>query len=111
MLEKINKKVQDILSFIQGNLRYKLFYSKFAFLIPQHIKEQIEYRISIMDRKCYEDGQCKICGCTTTALQMANKSCPKPCYPKLMNVDVWKTYQSGQLTLNGFNYGVGKNKD
>lgn len=48
-----------------------------------------------MDPECYVKGQCKMCGCTTTALQMANKSCPKPCYPKMMNRKQWK--ESGRM--------------
>lgn len=85
--------IKNIYYFLQGNLRYKLFYSKFVFLIPNHILEQIYFRINKMDKKCYNDGQCKICGCSTIALQMANKSCPKPCYPKMMNKRQWNNYK------------------
>ena len=43
-----------------------------------------------MDKQCYEEGQCKMCGCQTTALQMANKACDKPCYPSMMSKRDWK---------------------
>ena len=82
--------IKDIWYFIQGSIRYTLFYGNFAFLIPKHIREQIKYRIRVMDRGCYSAGECKICGCTTTALQMANKSCPKPCYPPMKSKKEWK---------------------
>ena len=83
---------KNIYYYLQGSLRYKLFYSNYMSLIPKHVREQIEYRVSVMDPECYEQGQCKICGCKTIALQMANKSCPKPCYPPMMNRKEWKTF-------------------
>lgn len=42
-----------------------------------------------MDRECYESGQCKMCGCATTALQMCDKACDKPCYPEMMDKKTW----------------------
>ena len=42
-----------------------------------------------MDTKCYTAGECKLCGCETTALQMANKQCDKPCYPPMMSKGKW----------------------
>lgn len=81
--------LSNIIAYIQGKFRYKLYYSCYNFLIPKHIKEQIDYRIKVMDRECYMKGACKICGCETTALQMANKACPKPCYPKMVNKKKW----------------------
>lgn len=87
MKAKINLK--NIFYFIQGNCRYKLFYSTFANLLPRHIRDQIEVRINSMDRKCYAEGQCKICECKTTHLQMCNKACDKPCYPPMLNRKEW----------------------
>jgi hypothetical protein len=48
-----------------------------------------------MDKNCFYNGSCHMCGCETTALQMANKSCKKPCYPAMMNRKEWKTYMRG----------------
>lgn len=104
----MNKIFNNIYFFLQGNLRYKLYYSKFAFLIPKYIREQIKYRVANMNPKCYEDGACVMCGCKTIALQMANKACPKPCYPEMMNKSTWRIFKSGQLTINKFNYELGK---
>lgn len=85
MKAKINLK--NIFAYIQGNIRYKIYYKyKFLkFLVPKYIWEQIEIRINSMDKECYNNGACKICGCSTTALQFANKSCDKPCYPNMMS--------------------------
>lgn len=85
--------IKNIYYFIQGNLRYKIFYSNFVNILPEHILEQIEYRLAVMDKDCYELGQCKLCGCSTTALQMANKSCDKPCYPIMKSKKEWHLHK------------------
>lgn len=81
---------KNIKAYFQGKIRYKLYYSRFKFLIPKHIREQIDVRINSMDPVCYAQGQCKLCGCQTTALQMANKACDKPCYPMILDKDIWE---------------------
>ncbi len=84
----------NIWSYIQGNIRYYFFYHKYLKkLIRLHIFEQIVYRISVMDPKCYAEGYCKECGCNTTALQMANKQCNKPCYPEMMGKKDWENFK------------------
>jgi len=93
-------KLSNIYYYLQGNLRYKLFYSIFAFMIPRHIYEQIEVRIRSMDKDCYNNGVCKLCGCTTTALQMANKACEKPCYPPMLSKENWKTLKQGKILFH-----------
>jgi len=97
MKAKVN--LTNIISYLQGNIRYKLFYSNFAFLIPVHIREQIQYRINSMDVQCYAQGYCKMCGCQTTALQMANKACDKPCYPSLVSKKRWNRLKKGVLHI------------
>lgn len=81
---------KNICAYLQGNLRYFCYYGKFRFLIRTHILEQIGARITSMDKACYNTGQCQLCGCATTALQMANKACDKPCYPKMLSKKQWK---------------------
>ena len=80
---------KNVIAYFQGNFRYKLYYSRFKWLIPVHIRQQIRMRIQVMDRECYNNGSCKICGCKTTALQMANKSCAGNCYPAMMSESEW----------------------
>lgn len=88
--------IKDVWYYFQGNYRYKLYYSQhFKWLIRTHIKQQIDYRITYMDKKCYETGSCKICGCQTTALQMCNKSCDKPCYPRMLTWKEWTLFLKG----------------
>lgn len=88
--------IKNIIAYLQGNLRYKLYYSEdFKFLIRDHIQEQIDFRIKIMETLCYDQGSCKKCGCTTTALQMANKECLKPCYPPMFSEEKWEYFKKG----------------
>lgn len=84
------KKLFNIFYYLQGWLRYHLYYSRyFSWLIPLHIHQQIDARINSMDKECYMSGSCKLCGCATTALQMANKACDKPCYPAMIKKEKW----------------------
>jgi len=107
----------DVWHYTLGNFRYKLWYWKANYnyshkyirwiyrinlhkLIRKHIREQIEYRIRWMDEECYNSGSCKICGCSTIALQMCNKSCDKPCYPPMMNKNKWRNYNKGHAIFD-----------
>lgn len=96
----------NIWSYLLGNYRYKLYYSylwlgkDISFLIRGYIREQIKVRINSMDRDCYTNGECKICGCSTTALQMADKSCDNPCYPDMLSKDVWEGLKMGYVYID-----------
>ena len=110
-MEKAKPTLKNITAYIQGNLRYKLYYSKFAFLIRPHIKQQIDVRINSMDKQCYDEGQCKLCGCQTTALQMANKACDKPCYPRMLNKKEWNIITNkGFILINKKYWRINNNK-
>lgn len=96
MKTKINLK--NIYAYIQGNIRYKLYYSKYKCLrelIPKYIREQIGYRINSMDKQCFINGSCKLCGCQTTHLQCADKACDKPCYPYMLSKIKWERVLKG----------------
>lgn len=92
---KARPTLKNIWSYIQGNIRYRLYYSKkiygidLSWLLPKWLKDQIELRIDSMDRECYNNGSCKICGCKTTELQFADKACDKPCYPFMLSKKQW----------------------
>lgn len=93
-MKKINFK--NVVAYIQGNFRYRLYYSAyFGWLMRTHIREQIDARIDSMDRICHSNGSCKMCGCMTTQLQMANKECDKPCYPAMMSRHIWMQMKAG----------------
>ena len=96
-LFKGNVKLKDVWYYTQGNVRYKMYYSKFSFLIRKHIMDQINFRISVMKKECYDNGECVMCGCATTALQMCNKACEGKCYPSMMNKKMWNKFKGGEL--------------
>jgi len=81
----MRKKFNEAWDYFLGNYRYSIRGTKLQFLIRGHIEDQITMRINSMDNKCYIDGECKLCGCLTTALQMANKPCDGDCYPKMLS--------------------------
>lgn len=83
--------ISDLKNYVQGNIRYFLFYNPYGVgLIRDHILEQILSRVISMDEQCYNEGQCKMCGCKTTALQMCDKACDKPCYPSMLSKEDWE---------------------
>lgn len=86
----------EIVDYFRANIRYFCYYnSKFRHLLKPHIIEQIDFRINVMmDHECYNNGSCKICGCTTTNLQMANKPCEGLCYPPIVGKDHWKAFKN-----------------
>lgn len=110
-------KLLDIWYFIQGNIRYFLYYYKSNYffsnkkirwifllplhkLIPLHIREQIEYRINSMNQDCYRSGSCIKCGCKTTNLQMANKSCEGYCYPAMQSRKNWNLLKNNKIIIS-----------
>lgn len=103
MKAKVNFK--NALAYLQGKYRYQIYYGfrlkwkwlNLKWLMRPHIRQQIYARIDSMDTDCYLAGQCKLCGCETTALQMANKACDKPCYPKMMSKSEWQDMKKGGI--------------
>ena len=112
----MNFKLKDVWYYIQGNVRYKLwYYNKTRYertwyssvfliplhkLIPLHIKEQIRTRINSMNPECYKSGSCIECGCMTTQLQMANKACEGNCYPAMQNKKNWNLLKNNKIIIS-----------
>ncbi len=62
----------------------------------------MEFRVKGMNKECYNQGTCVKCGCVTTALQMAKKSCDGFCYPPFMSKKEWVDFNSGvSITKDG----------
>lgn len=89
--------ISEIIDYFRANFRYWCYYNDdldIKALLPEHIKEQIDFRINVMmDRECFDSGQCKVCGCSTTQLQMANKACDGHCYPVMVDKDTWESFK------------------
>ena len=85
--------IKNIVAYCQGNIRYHLYYSKnLGWLMRNHVREQIDYRINSMNSMCYANGSCIECGCQTPHLQMSNKACEGNCYPRMYDSYFWKGY-------------------
>lgn len=91
---KGERSLSDIWYYIQGHTREVLYYSKLKFLIRKHIQEQFEERLKVMDKECYDNGQCKHCGCDIPALTLSNKQCEGKCYYPMMSKKQWLEYKT-----------------
>ena len=91
----MKKWLNNIWSYLVGNYRQWVYESPFNSLMRNHISEQIEWRISVMNTECYNNGSCLECGCMIPGLQMAHKSCGGDCYPPLMNQFEWEFFLKG----------------
>jgi len=56
-----------------------------------------------MKSSCYQNGICDKCGCTTIALQMANKTCGGACYPEMMNWTDWDNFKNDLYSVHDSN--------
>lgn len=92
--------IKDVLYYMQGMYRYRLWYSNFGKkFIRKHIEKQIDYRVLVMNPLCYSQGSCIKCGCMTIALQMCNKPCEGNCYPPMLSAGEWFLYYRGSYPV------------
>ena len=99
----------DVYYFIQGNIRDWLYYNK-PRLLRTHIREQIKWRIQVMNQKCYDNSSCVGgCGCDVTELQCANKTCDNYCYPFMMNKSTWNKFNKSSHFKEYTNILINKN--
>lgn len=64
----------------------------------------------MMDHECYNQGSCKVCGCTTTNLQMTNHSCGGVCYPQIVDAAKWKEFKNHGVIHDPENKVIWKNR-
>jgi len=82
---------QHIFNFIEGNTR--MFTDSLGFQ-PQHIKEQVAYRLLMCKDDCVKDGYCKHCQCPLPNRAYATDSCNKgERFPDLMKKVEWDKYK------------------
>mgnify|MGYP003491933294 CR=1 FL=1 len=80
--------VQNIYNFIEGNTR--LFTKSIQ---PQHIKEQIAYRLLKCSNDCAKKGECIVCGCNFPDRSYSSKSCNTDRFPDFMSKVDWESYK------------------
>ena len=72
--------VQNIYNFIEGNIRLKT-----KTLQPQHIKEQVAYRLLKCKEDCAKKGSCIKCGCDFTDRAYSTRSCNNERFPDFLS--------------------------
>jgi hypothetical protein len=93
---KSHNKLHDSFNYSLAHYRYYLYYhNSLHFLLRTHIRQQITFRIAIMNQRCYNNGSCIHCGCQTTQLQMSNHTCEGKEYPPLLSAPSWNLFKKG----------------
>jgi len=83
----------NIKGFLQGNFRKILNDLGLEDSIPEHIQEQIQWRIGVMNIECYKNKECP-CQCSVPAKQFEDRPCENLCYPEMMNETDWRDYKN-----------------
>ena len=80
--------VQNIYNFIEGNTR--LFTKSIQ---PDHIKQQISYRMLLCKDDCAKEGHCIKCGCDYPGRVYTSESCNKDRFPDFMSRIDWEEFK------------------
>lgn len=86
----MSKKItlSNIYNFIEGNTRF--FVKE---LQPEHIKEQIAYRMLLCNNDCAVNGECIKCGCKYPERVYTSKSCNDERFPDFISKLNWEEYK------------------
>ena len=91
--------IKNISNFIEGNAKY--YYNKLL-PFPQHIREQVLYRLYVCKDDCVKTGVCSGCGsgCPTEKKVFVNSSCNEgKKFPDFMDNTNWLIFKQ-QHNLN-----------
>ena len=75
--------MKNIINYIIGTYRKRVYRSRFKFLIRKKIIDQVHSRLGAAREECINEGKCQECGCKTPDVFFAPKACPGGCYPKM----------------------------
>jgi hypothetical protein len=85
--------INNIQDFLSGNFDY---YKSKVFDVPNHIKEQLQYRLSLCG-DCIEKNGCQggpvPCGCPPLKKHFVKKSCAPERFPDLMEEEEWEEFK------------------
>lgn len=82
--------LQQIKNYISGYGR--MYYHKLIGL-PQHQREQVEYRMFKCKDDCAKQGQCIKCGCEFPGKVFVSKTCNVDRFPDFMNSSDWAQFK------------------
>lgn len=95
-LSQINPK--NIKGFLQGNFRK--FMEDYPGIIGDHIYEQVQYRLGIMDENCLKNKQCP-CTCSVPNKQYEDRQCENKCYGDMLSKENWEQFKKeNNITKN-----------
>ena len=80
--------LSNIYNFIEGNTR--LFTKSIQ---PEHIKQQIPYRMLLCKDDCAKEGHCIKCGCDYPGRVYTSESCNLDRFPNLMSRIEWEEFK------------------
>jgi hypothetical protein len=80
--------ISNIYNFIEGNIRLKT-----KSLQPEHIKEQIAYRLLKCKDDCAKKRECIICGCDFPDRAYSKESCNTKRFPNFLSKVDWELYK------------------
>lgn len=96
--------LSNVWAYLTGNIRFWLSRHRATrWMVGEMTILQIIFRLFMMDDECYDNGQCKECGCKTINLQFASKRCKGDCYPELMRGRKFIKFLNGKVTKVGKN--------
>ena len=80
--------LSNIYNFIEGNTRLLT-----KTLQPQHIKEQISYRLLICKDDCAKQKECVKCGCEYPDRAYSKQSCNTDRFPDFLSKLEWEEFK------------------
>ena len=89
-----NITAKNVWAYIQGTGRKKLSeVNPEIFNSPRHIQEQIVWREVIMNKTCFDNGQCVPCKCKVPDTLYSDRDCEGGCYPAIMDRHTWENFK------------------
>lgn len=80
--------LSNIYNFIEGNIRLRT-----KSIQPQHIKEQIAYRLLKCSNDCAKKGECIVCGCDFPDRAYSSQSCNLDRFPNFLSRLEWEEFK------------------
>lgn len=78
-MNSLKESLKKYYYFFQGHINYWLYYKTgiLSLLLPEYVREQIQYRFIGLAHNCREYNECLVsdCGCDITKVIMSDKVC------------------------------------
>ena len=98
LIKRLMRNPKLMWNYFVGNYRYFLYTKKIP-LIRKHIKEQYEWRLTLANPTCLDNGSCIKCGCKTPELLFSSNSCEGECYSDLVSRKLWRRIKEAKQCL------------